>query len=174
MLLKQSQPSHATTYTDTTTADDKTVPAAPPADDVDKPEQHVPPADDEPPTSYLKSNTNIMSAAAAVVADNSNVNKLKPNAERAIVLYFALDLHPFKTFSDPGLRHLLYVGAGLPPQRLTSDFFAKALELEEGLVKAKLKSVLQAQREFISWGPCCALQLDTWTEPSCPAYAYIV
>lgn len=87
--------------------------------------------------------------------------------ERSCVWMCAVDLRPPKTLTEPGFQLLANrVLGGRPTPRFGDNEYRRGLERECIKTEQALTRLLTEQREFVPFGPCCSLQLDTWELPS--------
>lgn len=107
-------------------------------------------------------------AAVKVMVKTGSKPEAKSQAEAArnFILFCALDLQPCTLSSEPG--HLAYQSSSDHCLGLISqNQFDNTLANERRTVAHHISKALQAQQGFISFGPCCALQLDSWSHPTC-------
>jgi hypothetical protein len=98
---------------------------------------------------------------------------------RQLVLFCAYDLHPWWVINEPGCR-LLLVGMRQHSSPLggslnfTGPMFDSVLQQEHSNAKAAIKAELKRQRSFISLGPCCSVQLDTWASKATSSVYFVM
>jgi hypothetical protein len=82
---------------------------------------------------------------------------------RNFTLYCAVDLQPCSVAQEAGHMDFLTNTRGAAEAAITNQMFDTILSDERRKIVHQIYKAMQEQRQFVSHGPFCSLQLDTWS-----------